>query len=597
MDLFVLLFLCICCSEIVDTATNATNMTYNLPFCHTEDNGLAQCSVCVNSVMLTADKAPAKYDNKDVIMKLRLGCEGPYNASNEWDRSMSCLTHAHNISAANFYIVGLVEDTLTTRRIFKKCCKLNQCNDRESITIPYYLKSLTIIQLRSSNNDKVIFENYGGEMQPIRTAIIAVVVCIIYKAIFLFVCFVKGPVDEKTADYSPAIDSTLLRRHEELGFDPIDTGIPITGLLTIDETCHVLAVMADPRIAEEVDIQARSIAAGEDEKAQQQQKDTVRIRQGVQMRSAGYGHTLVKCIRSRPLGMELLLHRMVENGPYAYPFSFNELLCLFDEAMDVFCAEPTLIKLDSEVIVLGDIRGSYLDLHRWLSLVGWPPRTKLLFLGGIVDNADLGSMECMALLAALKVAFPNHVYILRGATETLHFTPGTRFHKKTSNALSGCMSRMWSHMPYAAIIHNHVLCVPSGISHLVKSLTDLETLPRPVRCDSMTFVQKHLVFSVPSSKVHMYRPRRHESRGDVYGSSAVSRICADLRVKTIIRGHSVLKKGFCISWNQRLISIWSSPASHGCKKGCVLRITESDIIPIFLASMVCQTYCSSHPLF
>ena len=56
----------------------------------------------------------------------------------------------------------------------------------------------------------------------------------------------------------------------------VDTGIPITGLLTIDETCHVLVVMADPRIAEEVGIQARSIAAGEDEKAQQQQqKDTV----------------------------------------------------------------------------------------------------------------------------------------------------------------------------------------------------------------------------------------------------------------------------------------------------------------------------------
>ena len=43
------------------------------------------------------------------------------------------------------------------------------------------------IQLRSSNNDKVIFENYGGELQPIRTAIIVVVVCIVYKAIFLFV--------------------------------------------------------------------------------------------------------------------------------------------------------------------------------------------------------------------------------------------------------------------------------------------------------------------------------------------------------------------------------------------------------------------------
>ena len=45
-------------------------------------------------------------------MKMRLGCEGPYNASNKWDRKMSCLTYAHKISAANFYIVGLVEDTV-----------------------------------------------------------------------------------------------------------------------------------------------------------------------------------------------------------------------------------------------------------------------------------------------------------------------------------------------------------------------------------------------------------------------------------------------------------------------------------------------------
>ena len=37
----------------------------------------------------------------------------------------------------------------------------------------------------------------------------------------IFSCFVKGPVDEKTADYSPAIDPTLLRRHEVLGFDPV----------------------------------------------------------------------------------------------------------------------------------------------------------------------------------------------------------------------------------------------------------------------------------------------------------------------------------------------------------------------------------------
>ncbi|CAB3398598.1 unnamed protein product [Caenorhabditis bovis] len=276
-----------------------------------------------------------------------------------------------------------------------------------------------------------------------------------------------------------------------------------------------------------------------------------------------------------------LLYRLVEHGPYFYPISAIELLELFEETSNTFSADPSLLELDGEITVIGDLRGKYENLHRWLQLTGWPPRNRLLFLGGIIDSDETGSIECLALICCLKNCFPEHVFILRGAPETLQFSTAQRFHPKISEALASCVKRMCAQMPFSAIIGNSILAVYSGVSPLVKGKSNLRNLHRPALPSSLTQLENHLIFNQPSNNVRMYRPHM-KSRGDWFGRQAVKLCCKSVGVSMIVRGHSCLRNGYLPCWRHRLINLWSSPGKNS-DVGAVLHIAaDLKVTPILM---------------
>ena len=73
-------------------------------------------------------------------------------------------------------------------------------------------------------------------------------------------------------------------------------------------------------------------------------------------------------------------------------------------------------------IAIGDIHGRCDLTYEIISLIKkdieqHPENTpKLIFLGDYVDRGD-NSIEVISLLFALKVKFPNHVYMIRGNHE------------------------------------------------------------------------------------------------------------------------------------------------------------------------------------
>uniref|UniRef100_A0A1I7X0W8 Metallophos domain-containing protein n=1 Tax=Heterorhabditis bacteriophora TaxID=37862 RepID=A0A1I7X0W8_HETBA len=135
----------------------------------------------------------------------------------------------------------------------------------------------------------------------------------------------------------------------------INTDLEISGTLNIAETSHLIAAMTD----------SESICLSKSTVENEIVFNTAQL-----VKASRIGHTLLR---------------------------------LFDEAKDVFSGDETLLKITPPVAIIGDIRGSYPDLHRWLSVVGWPTHTRLLFLGNILDKDNPGSLECIALIAALKV--------------------------------------------------------------------------------------------------------------------------------------------------------------------------------------------------
>lgn len=87
--------------------------------------------------------------------------------------------------------------------------------------------------------------------------------------------------------------------------------------------------------------------------------------------------------------VERIIHRVNTYGTIE-GFTEAQVLLVLKASYEQLKSTLTLIEIDVPVIVFGDIHGQLSDLKRFFSLVGTPPRSKLLFLGDYVDRCNRG---------------------------------------------------------------------------------------------------------------------------------------------------------------------------------------------------------------
>lgn len=75
----------------------------------------------------------------------------------------------------------------------------------------------------------------------------------------------------------------------------------------------------------------------------------------------------------------------------------------------------------------GDIHGQFRDLLLVLDCIQTPPTTNFLFLGDYVDRGEY-SIECISLLMAYKIKYPDGVTMLRGNHEAASSTRAYGFY-------------------------------------------------------------------------------------------------------------------------------------------------------------------------
>ena len=90
------------------------------------------------------------------------------------------------------------------------------------------------------------------------------------------------------------------------------------------------------------------------------------------------------------------------------------LLCV--TAREIFIQQPILLELEAPLKVCGDIHGQYNDLLRIFEDGKYPPEANYLFLGDYVDRG-MQSLECICLLLAYKIKYPENFFLLRGNHE------------------------------------------------------------------------------------------------------------------------------------------------------------------------------------
>jgi serine/threonine-protein phosphatase 4 catalytic subunit len=99
----------------------------------------------------------------------------------------------------------------------------------------------------------------------------------------------------------------------------------------------------------------------------------------------------------------------------------KEAKILCDKAREILLEESNVQRVDSPVTICGDIHGQFYDLRELFKVGGDVPETNYLFLGDFVDRGFY-SVETFLLLLALKVRYPDRMFLIRGNHESRQIT-------------------------------------------------------------------------------------------------------------------------------------------------------------------------------
>jgi serine/threonine-protein phosphatase PP1 catalytic subunit len=247
----------------------------------------------------------------------------------------------------------------------------------------------------------------------------------------------------------------------------------------------------------------------------------------------------------RRIRLDAILDEYLQSKRMDFQFTVSEAHWLCQMVSPIFLAEPTLLRLHAPINICGDIHGQLGDLLRSLESGGLPPFSSWLFLGDYVDRGPK-SVEVICLLFALKVRYPNHVYMIRGNHESIEMTAVFGFAQECRAKLSvqqwQQFCQVFDTMPLAAVVSSSLFCVHGGISPELRNLAQIEQIRRPLQIPVKGLVTD-LLWSDPQNSVVLYGPN---DRGSTitWGLQAARVFLKRNRLDRIVRGHQVAMGGY-----------------------------------------------------
>jgi diadenosine tetraphosphatase ApaH/serine/threonine PP2A family protein phosphatase len=253
-------------------------------------------------------------------------------------------------------------------------------------------------------------------------------------------------------------------------------------------------------------------------------------------------------------------------------------LHVVNAAEEVLKASPSISFIrDSNVVVVGDLHGSLVDLQRIFDKTGWPGETlqscSYIFNGDFVDRGTKGC-EVLAVLLAMKILYPKQIFLNRGNHEDPVVCRAYGFYEELmakygSQHLYDRVTALFRWLPLCAIIDKRALVVHAGppcldditLAHIgalsrgslssttVVSYSSLSSSLSEERLRSLQVIE-NMMWSDPIHPItnpgseHMIVPNTSRKAGMKYGVGVVADVLKKLNLPAMIRSHQSVYNGF-----------------------------------------------------
>jgi serine/threonine-protein phosphatase 4 catalytic subunit len=254
----------------------------------------------------------------------------------------------------------------------------------------------------------------------------------------------------------------------------------------------------------------------------------------------------------------------------------NSVKKLCQMAVEILVEESNVQNISSPVTICGDIHGQFYDLKELFSVGGECPDTNYLFMGDFVDRGFY-SVETFLLLLALKVRYPDRMYLIRGNHECRQITQVYGFYDEcvkkygSVNVWRYCTD-VFDYLSLSAMIDGRALCVHGGLSPNINTIDEIRAIDRKREvphegpmCD--------LLWSDPEDiKGWGLSPR---GAGYLFGDDACKSFNEKNGLKLICRAHQLVMEGYKWMFEQELVTVWSAP-NYCYRCGNVASLLELD---------------------
>ena len=254
----------------------------------------------------------------------------------------------------------------------------------------------------------------------------------------------------------------------------------------------------------------------------------------------------------------------------------SEVKHLCSKAMEILVEESNVQRIDSPVTVCGDIHGQFYDLMELFQVGGDCPQTNYLFMGDFVDRGFY-SVETFLLLLALKVRYPDRIYLIRGNHESRQITQVYGFYDEclrkygSANVWRYCTD-IFDYLSLSALIDNKVFCVHGGLSPTITTIDQIRAVDRKqevphegAMCD--------LLWSDPEDVQGWGLSPR--GAGYLFGDDVCKKFNESNKIATIARAHQLVMEGYKWMFDEQLVTVWSAP-NYCYRCGNVAAILELD---------------------